>query len=329
MNNVSNNTRKLLALSRLKGVGASTLRKISVLSDFQQLSIDEIASRIPGVAKALLENSAWKIAVDFAEKQIDEAARTDSHILSTFDAAYPTLLASTRDDPMLIFVRGRLSPNSQGAVAIIGTREPTPHGTLIAQRISQFFVNANWSVVSGLAIGCDAIAHQAVIDAGGHTVAVLAHGLHMVAPTRHRKLADEILASGGALVSEYPFGHGALPQQFVKRDRTQAGLARGVVMIQSDLKGGSLHASRASLEYERWLAVPYPTELDLRNSEPKIQANLLIASGGAAAKGDLLRCQPSALDQVLILRSKDDYSKMTDSTVAFERPSFPSQSSFI
>lgn len=329
MTKVSNNTRKLLAFSKLKGVGPSALRKIASLNNFEQQPIEEIAFRIPVVAKALQVAEAWDIALDYAVLQIDEAIRTHTSILSPLDVGYPPLLASTKDDPMLIFVRGQLSLSLERAVAIIGTREPTPHGILIAQRISQFFVSENWSVVSGLAIGCDAISHQAVIDAGGHTVAVLAHGLHMVAPTRHRKLADDILASGGALVSEYPFGQGAMPQQFVKRDRTQAGLAHGVVMIQSDLKGGSLHASRAALDYHRWLAVPYPTELDLRKSEPKIQANLLIADGSVAARGDLLRCLSSTLDRVIVLRSKDDYTKMTSNPITVGRTSDPSQTSFM
>lgn len=101
-----------------------------------------------------------------------------------------------------------------------------------------------------------------------------------------------------------------MPQQFVKRDRTQAGMAQGVVMIQSDLIGGSLHASRAALDYQRWLAVPYPTSLDRSNSEPKIQANLMIADGADAQKEELLRCTPSALHRVLILRGKEDYPRM-------------------
>jgi DNA processing protein len=91
---------------------------------------------------------------------------------------------------------------------------------------------------------------------------VLAHGLQTVAPRQHQSLADDILAGGGALLSEFPFGRPPLPPQFVKRDRTQAGLAQGVVMIQSDVRGGSLHAARAALVYQRWLAVPYPTGKD-------------------------------------------------------------------
>lgn len=107
-------------------------------------------------------------------------------------------------------------------------------------------------------------------DAGGHTVAVLAHGPHTVAASRHRQLADDIFTAGGALVSEYPIGHAVQRQQFLKRNRTQAGLSQGVGMVQSDLEGRSLHASRAALGYRRWLAVPCPTQVGRAQQEPKI-----------------------------------------------------------
>ncbi|MCY1306147.1 DNA protecting protein DprA [compost metagenome] len=117
------------------------------------------------------------------------------------------------------------------------------------------------------------------------------------------------------MVSEYPFGTKPQPQFFVKRDRTQAGLAQGVVMVQSDIKGGSLHASRAALDYGRWLAVPYPTEEDIENKEPKIQANLTMANGGSAEKLGLLRCSNFDLERLNIIRGKDDYDKLISASV--------------
>ena len=313
----------------LKGVGPSTLRKLAILLNFEQLSGEDLAFRASPVSRALQEVNAWAKASEDAEKQVEEAKCLGARILSPLDAEYPPLLAATKDDPFLIFVRGKLAANPAKSVAVIGTREPTPHGTLIAQRITQFFAEEQWSVVSGLAIGCDAIAHKTALDAQGHTVAVLAHGLHTIAPTRHRQLAEDILASGGALVSEYRIGQGAQPQQFVKRDRTQAGMAQGVVMIQSDLKGGSLHASRAALEYQRWLAVPFPTDTDRANGEPKVQANLMIADGSVAQQEELLRCTSSALNRVILLRGKEDYPKMIENLSTPEPLSEPLQSSLI
>ncbi|AXF06539.1 hypothetical protein CUJ91_00510 [Paraburkholderia graminis] len=314
MNAISTPTRLLLSLSMLKGVGPVALKKASSIRGFVDKAIEEWASEVPQISRALANGGDWQTAQEAAERQIDDAEKHRARILSPLDSEYPNLLAATKDDPFILYVQGTLASNPEQSVAIIGTREPTAHGRLIAKRITQFFAEHDWSIVSGLAIGCDAVAHQMALDVGAHTVAVLAHGLHMIAPTRHKKLAQDILASGGALVSEYPFGQNVQSQQYVKRDRTQAGMAQGVVMIQSDVKGGSLHASRASLDYGRWLAVPYPTDKDLENAEPKVQANLLIAEGTDAERADLLRCSSSALPRIMILRGREDYLRMIDPT---------------
>lgn len=300
----------------LPGVGPATLRSASQIHNFDSKSIDQIASEVPRLKSALL-GSALSDALAKAEEQTQVCERDGYRILSPIDQGYPHLLATTKDDPFLIWVRGTLSPTPEKSVAIIGTREPTDHGKVITQRVSRYFVEQGWSIVSGLALGCDSIAHQETVNAGGHTVAVLAHGLQTIAPPKNRKLAEDILSTGGALLSQYPIGQEAIPQQFVQRDKTQAGMAQGVVMIQSDLEGGSLHASRAALSYGRWLAIPYPTEQDRAKKERKIQANLLLADGDAIARSELLRLKDSrCLDRVLILRSKEDYGRCLPSTSA-------------
>lgn len=310
MTDISPAARFLLSLSHLPGVGPATLKKALSIPRFDLFAIDVIAAHVPAISKALNIDGAWERAQENTEMQMREAQRYEARILCVLDPEYPKLLAQTRDDPLLLFVRGALAVNPANSVAIIGTREPTVHGMVIAKRITQFFAEAEWSIVSGLAIGCDSLAHETALDAGAHTVAILAHGLQMIAPARNRQLAERILSSGGALVSEYPFGREVQKQQYVKRDRTQAGMAQGVVMIQSDLVGGSLHASRAALEYKRWLAVPYPTDKDRERNEPKIQANLLIADGDDEKRADLLRCPSSSLSSVLVLKSREDYLLM-------------------
>lgn len=206
------------------------LKKVAVIPLFWEHSFEDLRKAVPQVARAtdgLCADAAWREAKDWADNQIATAEGCGARIVSAVDDEYPALLAATRDDPFLLFVRGRFCGRQQKSVAIIGTREPTPHGRLIAQRITGFFVERHWSIVSGLAPGCDALAHQTAIEAGAHTVAVLAHGLHMIAPARHKGLAQDILDAGGALVSEYPFGANALGARFVKRDRTQAGMSLG------------------------------------------------------------------------------------------------------
>ncbi len=316
MSVISTVTRFLLSLSMLKGVGPASLRKVVAIPNFLIENPNTLGQHVSQIARSLETENAWQLACEKAERQIDAAIMTQARIISAADPEYPRRLALTKDDPFILYVKGRLFSHSEHSVAIIGTREPTLHGIQIAQRVSKFFSENGSSIVSGLALGCDAVAHETALQFGGHTVAVLAHGLQTISPSGHKELARRILDSGGALVTEYPFGQSAQAQQFVKRDKIQAGLANGVVMIQSDLKGGSLHASRAALEYGRWLAVPYPTDRDRANDEPKIQANLLIADGASEPKMDLLRCDELALSRIVVLRGKEDYQRLLKSDPA-------------
>lgn len=315
MSVITPSTAYLLSLSGLRGVGPAALRQVAQVPDFLDEPLETLGRRIPKIQKALDEDQAWEHAEAFARRQQDQAEEADARIISALDTEYPDLLRRTSDAPFFLYVRGRLAPNPDQSVAVIGTREPTHHGKLIAERIARFFAEQHWSVVSGLALGCDGVAHQATLEAQGHTVAILAHGLQTIAPSSHRKLAEQILEQGGALVSEFSFGVKAMGPQFVKRDRTQAGFAQGVVMVQSDVTGGSLHASRAALDYGRWLAVPFPTERDVQHAEPKIGANLLLSSGDDAGKAMLLKCKKEKLQYLRVLKSKDDYPELIDTNV--------------
>lgn len=300
----------------LKGVGPVALRLIGASPDVMSETQADTVRRVPRLAKSLGAPGAWDEASAAAARQVERATATGTLILGFEDPAFPVLLAQSKDSPYFLWVRGTLAPNPAKTVAVIGTRQPTRHGVLIAERITEFFVKEQWSVVSGLALGCDAIAHRAALAAGGHTVAVLAHGLQTVSPASHRTLAEEIVESGGALLSEFGFGVEPIPQQFVRRDKTQAGLARGVVMVQSDLKGGSLHASRAALSYDRWLAVPVPTSRDIDANEAKIQANLVLTSADSIAKRTLLHCGDRELTLVRSIHSRDDYPSLLSPATA-------------
>lgn len=307
MTGISELTRRLLCFSMLDGVGGSALQKIGSYQAFISETEQDVAQRVKAVEKALQTAGAFEKAQSLAAQQIERCQQDDVRILSRFDPDYPVLLASTRQDPALLYVRGSFHRTPERSVAIIGTRTPTPHGQEITARVTRIFVENGWSVVSGLALGCDRIAHRTALAHKGHTLAVLAHGLHTIAPSQNRRLAEEILEQGGALVSEYPMGRDALPRQFVKRDLIQAGLSQGVAMIQSGRAGGSLHASRAALEYDRLLIVPYPTQLDLENREPVIEANRILARGPADEQCELLGCKPAALRNRLVVRGRDDY----------------------
>jgi DNA processing protein len=194
-------------------------------------------------------------------------------VLAPVDDDYPRWLRSIVDHPAVLHVRGRLLPGRR-CVACVGTRQPSAFGQVAAREISRFLAARGWSVVSGLALGVDTICHEAALEAGGHTVAVLANGLDSVYPRQNRALAERILAAGGALVSEQPPGTPALPRHLVARDRLQSGMSAATIVMQTDLTGGSMHTVRYALLQGRRLVVPVPRGADAE--EPKSRGILAL-----------------------------------------------------
>ena len=162
-------------------------------------------------------------------------------------AGYPDRLRRLDKPPACLYTLGDL-PNDAPAVAIVGARKCTPYGEEVARQFAGELARAGVVIVSGLAYGIDSIAQQAAIDAGGKTVAVLAHGLDRIYPHANRNLAKRILETGGALVSTYPKGTEPLPYRFIERNWLIAALCGGTVIIESRAKGGSLHTAKFTNE---------------------------------------------------------------------------------
>ncbi|WP_212746526.1 MULTISPECIES: DNA-processing protein DprA [unclassified Pseudoalteromonas] len=298
-------TFKLLCLSSLKGVGQQSLNRL-LNEDILKLDLEEILKKVYLKKQYSLEDIEQ--ARTFAQKQVDEAYKRGHYIISPLDNIYPEILKKLEVRPAILFIAGSLEAVNSKKVAVIGTREPTTHGNIIAKRITTWFTQEGWGILSGLAIGIDTIAHQSTLDANGITIAVLAHGLDTVYPAKNRGLADEILRSNGALVSEYPYGVTVRPAQLVQRDKIQAALSNAVVLVQSDLKGGSLHASREAIKLGRHLVVAGQSTTDLENNESKTQANNFILTGSNDEIARFMRCLPNQLDRIIYLKNKNDYS---------------------
>ncbi|HEX8695573.1 MAG TPA: DNA-processing protein DprA [Longimicrobium sp.] len=310
METTSRATEKLLILSGLPGVGPIALGSVLRIPQFAERDFEEIGRFTPAIAKGLAQPGGLASAEDRARKNLRAAEEDGAVVLSPADEEYPALLAETHDRPAFLYVKGDLAPTHRRSVGVIGTREPTEHGRIIARRMTTYFAEAGWSIVSGLALGIDGVAHEAALDAGGHTVAVLAHGLDTITPKRHTKLAERILSSGGAWVTEYPYGTAPYGPNYVKRDRIQAGLSQAIILIQTDVQGGSLHATRAALEYGRIVAYPVPTRVDVDRGEPKIQGVLKLHHGPRREVADFLRCRLDALDGLRPVESKEDYPSL-------------------
>ena len=190
---------------------------------------------------------------------------------------------------------------------MIGTREPTESGVEIAKRLTSWLVNEGFCIVSGLAKGIDTVAHETAIESRGNTVAVLAHGLDRVYPAQNRALLEDITKRFGCAISEYGYGTTVRGQFLVQRDYIQAGVSQGVVLVQSDLTGGSLHASRKILSYNRALFVAGQSKSDIASGKPKIMANMLLLSSDEAEIKKILKVKSYPNELLFKLQSKDDY----------------------
>jgi DNA processing protein len=169
----------------------------------------------------------------------------------------PPLLQNSHDPPFLLFVKGNASILTGRTLGWVGSRKASPYGLRVCQQLLSGLTPYQPIIVSGLAQGIDAACHQAALDNGLPTVAVFGCGVDVIYPSTHRTLAANILAAGGALVSEYPLGTPPEAQRFPERNRIVAGLCEGVVVVEGTERSGSLITARLALEENRTLfAVP-------------------------------------------------------------------------
>lgn len=230
-----------LAFTRVKGIGSARVRKLE--ARFVSLREAWHADGIDLTAAGLDERSVY--AILSARKSIDPDAeivrlsKAGAAALTWHDPAYPRLLREVADPPPVLFLKGELADADCCAVAIVGTRGATVYGRQVAERLAGELAQARITVVSGLARGIDAVAHQAALDAGGRTLAVLGCGADVIYPPEHRKLAAAI-SERGALLSDYPLGTGPEKNNFPPRNRIISGLSLGVVVVEADEKSGAL-----------------------------------------------------------------------------------------
>lgn len=195
-------------------------------------------------------------AVDW-EAELALARKFGVSVVTPADDGYPARLKDVPGRPLVLYVKGNVAALSKPSIAIVGTRSLTPYGADQAFKIARGLAEGGWSVVSGLAVGTDAEAHKGALAAEGTTVGVIGSGLDVFYPEENRNLAREIVKSGGAVVSEFPFGRPPDTQTFPQRNHVVAALASGVVAVECPLKSGTLITTSIALDLGRTvMAVP-------------------------------------------------------------------------
>ncbi len=202
-----------------------------------------------------------------AEKELKRLEGLGAWAVVLGEDEYPCLLKEIPTPPLALFGLGTLEPQDNQAVAVVGSRDATHYGRKATDRLARELASLGITVVSGLAVGLDAVAHQGTLNGGGRTIAVLGCGLNVDYPRQNRRLKEDIVGSG-AILSEYPLGTRPWAGAFPARNRIIAGLAKGVVVAEGSPRSGSLITADHALEFGRTvMAVPGPI-FDRRREGP-------------------------------------------------------------
>ncbi|HWH81522.1 MAG TPA: DNA-processing protein DprA [Burkholderiaceae bacterium] len=248
--------RAWLHLLEAPGLGRDSARRLLGAFGSPQAVIEAPAAarrEVVGAPAASLANEPPRLAalLDATLAWLDAAeAEAPRAVIALGDPAYPAALLDAPDPPLLLYVRGRLEILNADAIAVVGSRNPTPQGAQNAQAFASHLSHAGFAIVSGMALGIDAAAHLGGLEGAGGTIAVVGTGLDLVYPRRHAALAQRI-AAHGAIVSEYALGTPALAPHFPQRNRLIAGLARGTLVVEAALQSGSLITARLANEAGR------------------------------------------------------------------------------
>lgn len=241
-----------IGFNRVLGIGPARIQKL--LNAFGDLELAWNASR-GELQSAGLNRKAIQALLDTRtrldlDRELARIERFGFHILTWEDEAYPVRLREIHAPPPMLYVWGEMRDEDRCAVGIVGTRRATPYGKAVARDLATTLAVNGVTVISGLARGIDSIAHQAALDAGGRTIAVLGSGLDQLYPPEHRSLAKSI-ATQGAVISDYPLGTRPEPKNFPPRNRIISGLSLVVVVVEAGRTSGALITADFAIEQGR------------------------------------------------------------------------------
>jgi DNA processing protein len=242
-----------MALVLTPGLGPTRIhRAVAMIGDAANLfdlPLTELEGlKIPAKSAQFIADGRARAEAEKEAKRVSEAGAV---FLTPRDAGYPQRLLEIYDPPAVLWVRGSVELLEWPGIAVVGTRQPSPYGAGMAELLSRDLANRGLSILSGMARGVDTAAHKGALDAGGRTAAVWGTGLDVVYPKENKRLAEHIVSSGGAIVSEYPMGTFPAPQNFPIRNRTLSGMSVGVLVIEAAEYSGTRITARCAMEQNR------------------------------------------------------------------------------
>ncbi len=242
-----------LALALTPGMGPTriwkAMRGLGAAERLFEASLTELEGLgMPAAAAQFVFEGKSRAA---AEDEMKRTLEAGASVLTPEDAAYPERLREIYDPPAVLWIRGDVGLLSRPGIAVVGTRQPSPYGAGMAELLSRDLANRRVVILSGMARGVDTAAHKGAIEAGGKTVAVWGTGIDVIYPKENKKLAEQIVATGGTIVSEYPLGTFPAPQNFPIRNRILSGMSVGVLVIEAAEYSGTRITARCAMEQNR------------------------------------------------------------------------------
>jgi DNA processing protein len=274
----------LFLLLSIEGIGPGKIRNLlakfkstkNILDeDYQSLmNVEGISTNL---AKRIRKASHERDEIEkFTEKELKKLEKLGGKLITIWDQEYPPLLKKIYDPPILFYMLGEFTESDQYSIAVVGTRQPTNYGKVLAEKISMDLSKQGITVISGMARGIDSIAHNSAIKSGGRTIAVIGSGLDVIYPAENRKLFEKI-AETGVVVSEFTLGTKPDAQNFPRRNRIISGLSLGVIVIETTTSGGAMQTAAFALDQNREVFA-LPGNVGARLSEG---TNLLIQKSEA------------------------------------------------
>ncbi|WP_145046285.1 DNA-processing protein DprA [Paenibacillus xylanexedens] len=250
----------LFGLHEMDGVGKKTIAKLlSGQHKFQELlDYTEADWLQAGLRKDQAHRLAVQFDLDWIDQKRENVYKKGIEVITYLDSNYPILMKETVQPPWVLYGRGDMQLLHSKSIAMVGTRMPTVYGRKVGERLAEELCKAGLTIVSGLARGIDSVCHDAALRAGGKTIAVFGTGIDSIYPPENNSLAERI-AETGLLLSEYPPGTRAHQGLFPERNRIIAGLSLGTLVVEADIRSGSLITADAALDAGRDVfAVPGP-----------------------------------------------------------------------
>ncbi|MCX8065915.1 MAG: DNA-processing protein DprA [Candidatus Hydrogenedentes bacterium] len=255
----SSTVREWLNLFLIPGIGSNVILKLVARfgspKEVLTASESELANVVGYSYARILSYYRETVDLDGELKKID---KHEVKIITLDDSDYPVSLAELYDPPMVLYVKGELKPTDLYSVSIVGTRNCSPYGAKVTEYFSRGLAEVGITIVSGLAIGVDGIAHKSALSAGGRTIAFLGSGIDVIYPSKHEQLFSEI-KDNGAVISTFPMGTQPVGKNFPIRNRFISGFSFGTIVTEATLSSGALITAKYAVEQGKTVfAVPGP-----------------------------------------------------------------------